>query len=92
MERIEERLVRRRAISLLGFLFNTKEVQELEYLLKRELEEMLLDFSDKRIDQLVKRAMEERYSIMFRMYARIASPNELSKYVRRRKLGEEHYT
>ncbi len=92
MERIEERLVRRRAISLLGFLFNTKEVQELEYLLKRELEEMLLDFSDKRIDHLVKRAMEERYSIMFRMYARIASPNELSKYVRRRKLGEEHYT
>lgn len=92
MERIKERLVRRRAISLLGFLFNTKEVQELEYLLKRELEEMLLDFSDKRIDHLVKRAMEERYSIMFRMYARIASPNELSKYVRRRKLGEEHYT
>jgi hypothetical protein len=80
------------AISLLGFLFNAKEVQELEYLLKRELEEMLLDFSDKRIDYLVKRAMEERYSIMFRMYARIASPNELSKYVRRRKLGEEHFT
>ncbi|EST51592.1 hypothetical protein T458_24680 [Brevibacillus panacihumi W25] len=77
---------------LLGFLFHTKEVQELEYLLKRELEEMLLDFSDKRIDYLVKRAMEERYSILFRMYARIASPTELSKYVRRRKLEEENYT
>jgi hypothetical protein len=92
LERIEGRLVRRRSISLLGFLFNTKEVQELEYLLKRELEEMLLDFSDKRIDYLVKRAMEERYSIMFRMYARIASPNELSKYVRRRKIGDENFT
>jgi hypothetical protein len=77
---------------LLGFLFSTKEVQELEYLLKRELEEMLLDFSDKRIDHLVKRAMEERYSILFRMYARVASPNELSKYVRRRKNGEEYFT
>lgn len=77
---------------MLGFLFTTKEVQELEYLLKRELEEMLLDFSDKRIDYLVKHAMEERYSILFRMYARVASPNELSKYVRRRKIGEEHYT
>jgi hypothetical protein len=76
-------------LSLLGFLFNTKECQELEYLLKRELEEMLLDFNDKRIDYLVKRAMEERYSILFKMYARIASPNELSKYVRRRKLEEE---
>jgi hypothetical protein len=77
---------------LLGFLFSTKEVQELEYLLKRELEEMLLDFSDKRIDYLVKRAMEERYSILFRMYARVASPNELSKYVRRRKNEEEYFT
>jgi hypothetical protein len=77
---------------LLGFLFTTKEVQELEYLLKRELEEMLLDFSDKRIDYLVKRAMEERYSIIFRMYARIASPNEISKYVRRKKTGEENFT
>lgn len=77
---------------MLGLLFNTKEVQELEYLLKRELEEMLLDFSDKRIDYLVKRAMEERYSIIFRMYSRIAVPNELSKYVRRRKLEEKHLT
>lgn len=77
---------------MLGFLFNTKEVQELEFLLKRELEEMLLDFSDKRIDYLVKRAMEERYSIMFRMYARIAPPTELSKYVRRRKIGDETFT
>ncbi|MFY0546422.1 hypothetical protein [Brevibacillus sp. H7] len=77
---------------MLGFLFNTKEVQELEYLLKRELEEMLLDFSDKRIDYLVKRAMEERYSILFRMYARVASPNDLSKYARRRKWEEEHLT
>jgi hypothetical protein len=77
---------------LLGFLFNAKEVQELEYLLKRELEEMLLDFGDKRIDYLVKRAMEERYSIIFRMYARIASPNELSKYVRRKNSQKEYFT
>ena len=75
---------------MLGFLFNTKECHELEYLLKRELEEMLLDFSDKRIDFLVKRAMEERYLTLFRMYSRIATPNELSKYVRRRKLEEEY--
>jgi len=75
---------------MLGFLFSTKECQELEYLLKRELEEMLLDLSDKRIDYLVRRAMEERYSILFRMYARLAPPKELSKYVRRRKLEEQH--
>ncbi|WP_139492833.1 hypothetical protein [Brevibacillus dissolubilis] len=75
---------------MLGFLLNSKECQEFEYLLKRELEEMLLDFSDKRIDYLVKRAMEERYATLFRMYARLASPNELSKYVRRKTLQQEH--
>ena len=84
--------MRRRSIWLLGFLFSAKEVQELEYLLRRELEEMLLDFGDKRIDYLVKRAMEERYSIIFRMYARIAPPNELSKYVRRRSSQREYFT
>ncbi len=76
-------------VIVLGFLFSTKECKELEYLLKRELEEMLLDFGDKRIDHLVKRAMEERYSILFKMYARIANPTELSKYVRRKKASEE---
>ncbi|NGQ97226.1 hypothetical protein G3578_18975 [Brevibacillus sp. SYP-B805] len=77
---------------MLGFLFNHKECQELAYLIKRELEEMLLDLSDKRIDYLVRRAMEERYSILFRMYARVAGPNELSKYARRRKMEEKHLT
>lgn len=73
---------------MLGFLFSAKECQELEYLLKRELEEMLLDLGDKRVDGLVKRAMEERYQILFRMYARFAAPGELSKYARRRKQEE----
>lgn len=77
---------------MLGFLFSSKECQELAYLLKRELEEMLLDLSDKRIDFLVRRAMEERYTVLFRMYARMAGPNELSKYVRKRKLEEEKLT
>ncbi|UFJ40700.1 hypothetical protein LOK74_22255 [Brevibacillus humidisoli] len=77
---------------MLGFLFTSKECQELQYLLKRELEEMLLDLGDKRIDCLVKRAMEERYQILFRMYARIATPSELSKYARRRKLEETPFT
>jgi hypothetical protein len=77
---------------VLGFLFTTKECHELEYLLKRELEEMLLDFGDKRIDYLVKRAMEERYSILFKMYARLASPNEISKYVRKKSTEQERIT
>ena len=67
---------------MLGFLFSEKECQELEYMLRREMEELMLDLGDKRIDGVVKKAMEERYAIIFRMYGRIATPKELIKYVR----------
>ncbi|MCF6095288.1 hypothetical protein L1765_15125 [Microaerobacter geothermalis] len=70
---------------MLGFLFNEKECYELEYLLRKELEEMMLDLTDKRIDGVVRRAIEERYHIVFRMYARMAKPKELVKYVRSKK-------
>lgn len=67
---------------MLGILLNKKETLEMEYLLKRELEELLLDLGDYRIDGLVKQAMEERYKIIFRMYSRFVNPKELSKYIR----------
>lgn len=67
---------------MLGILLSTKETMEMEYLLKRELEELLLDLEDYRIDGLVKQAMEERYKIVFRMYSRFVNPKELSKYIR----------
>ena len=69
---------------MMGFMFNQKECQELEYMLRRELEELLLDLGDKRIDGVVRVAMEERYSTVFKMYGRLVSPKELSKYVRNR--------
>jgi hypothetical protein len=69
---------------MLGFLVNQKEIKELEYLLKREMDEILFDFDDARIDYVVKRAMEERYKILFRLFKRIASPVECSRYMRKR--------
>jgi hypothetical protein len=68
---------------MLGMMLNAKETQEMEYLLKKELEELLLDLGDSRIDGVIKKAMEERYKIIFRMYSRFVSPRELSKYIRR---------
>jgi len=67
---------------MIGLLVNNKEVQELEYLLKREMEEILFDVGDSRIDHIVKRAMEERYKILFQLFKRIAAPSECTKYVR----------
>ncbi|SDI89258.1 hypothetical protein [Alteribacillus bidgolensis] len=67
---------------MMGILINVKEAQEMEYLLKRELEELLLDFEDNRIDPVVKRAMEEKYRIVLGIYRRFASSAECSRYIK----------
>ncbi len=66
---------------MLGLLINNKEMKEIEYMLKREMEEILLDMTDNRVDYIVKHAMEERYHLLFQLFRRIASPNECSKYI-----------
>lgn len=67
---------------MIGLLLNFKEVQEIEYLLKKEMEELLQDLSDSRIDGIVRKSMEEKYKIIFNIYRRIASPNDCMKYLR----------
>lgn len=69
---------------MLAFIVNEKELRELEYMLKREMDEMLFDFEDERIDYMVKRAMEERYRIVFQLFMRITSPEECMRYTRKR--------
>jgi hypothetical protein len=69
---------------MLGFLFNDRECRELDYVLRKELDEMLYDLNDKRMDNEIKGAIEARYKIIFRMYARLASPKDISKYARNR--------
>lgn len=71
---------------MLGMLFNDRECKELGYLLRKELDEMLFDLSDQRLDQEVRSAISNRYKTIFRMYARFASPKELSKYARNSRL------
>ncbi|TWI53664.1 hypothetical protein [Halalkalibacter nanhaiisediminis] len=66
---------------MLGLILNQKEVQEIEYLLKREMEELLLDLSDPRIDGIIKKAMEEKYQIVFGIYKRFVPPKERMKYM-----------
>lgn len=65
-------------------LINDIEQKEMEYLLKRELEELIMDLEDHRIDHMVKRAMKERYQILFNMFRRVASEKECIKYMPRR--------
>jgi len=72
---------------MIGLLVDQVEVKELEYLLKREMDEILFDVEDARIDHIVKRAMEERYQILFRLFKRIADPSECSRYIRSKKVN-----
>lgn len=71
---------------MLGLLINEIEVKEMQYLIKREMDEILYDLRDDRIDHIVKRAMEERYKILFSLFKRVAEPNECLKYIRSSKV------
>lgn len=66
---------------MIGLLLNKMEIKEIEYLIKRELDEILLDLGDKRIDLAVKKAMVERYKNLFILLKRVASPKECLAYI-----------
>lgn len=66
---------------MLGLLINDMEHKEIEYLIKRELEELLLDLDDQRIDALVKQAMTERYQRLFQLLLRVASKEDCMQYI-----------
>lgn len=65
---------------MLGILLNEKECRELEYVLRKELDEMIMDLGDSRLDGEIRVSIAKRYKVIFRMYARMASPKELSRY------------
>ncbi|RCW63525.1 hypothetical protein [Saliterribacillus persicus] len=66
---------------MLGLLVNDQEQKELEYAIKREMEELLLDLEDHRIDRMVKKSMQERYKLLFQLFRRVASESEYRKYI-----------
>jgi hypothetical protein len=66
---------------VLGLLIHEREKSEIQYLLKREMDEILYDLEEPRIDHIVKRAMKERYKILFSLFQRIAPQNECANYI-----------
>ncbi|MCZ0704659.1 hypothetical protein J2T56_003268 [Natronobacillus azotifigens] len=67
---------------MLGMLISEIEQKELEYIIKREMEEILLDIESDYIDPLIKNAMMERYQVLFQLFRRIANQHEIVKYIR----------
>ena len=76
---------------MLGLLINEMEQRELEYLIKRELEELLMDLEDHRIDKIVKQSMRKRYKVLFRLFQRVATEQECLKYVLNSHQEKKHY-
>lgn len=66
---------------MMGFLINDTEKKEIGYLVKRELEELLLDLGDHRIDEIVKQTMRERYLVLFKIFQRVATEKECLHYM-----------
>ena len=66
---------------MIGLMLNEKELCEIEYLLKREMEEILFDMGDDRIEQVIKNSMCERYKILFALFKRVAPETEFIKFL-----------
>lgn len=69
---------------MIGCVFNDRECREFAYILSKELDDMLLDLKDKRVDNEIKAAIESRYTVIFKMYARFTSKEDTSRYARNR--------
>ncbi|MCJ8009641.1 hypothetical protein ACFFF5_17755 [Lederbergia wuyishanensis] len=66
---------------MLGLLLNDRDKEEIIYLLKREMDEILFDLKDARIESIVKQSMEERYKTLFSLFKRVASQYDCMRYV-----------
>ncbi len=66
---------------MLGILIAEREKEEMIFLLKREMDEILFDLRDERIEHIVKRSMKERYQILFSLFKRLAPHKECLNYM-----------
>ncbi len=64
-----------------GMLMTEQEKEEIVYLLKREMDEILFDLKNEHIEHIVKRAMEERYKTLFSLFKRVAAHKDCMKYI-----------
>ncbi|MEH7456279.1 hypothetical protein CON65_20340 [Bacillus pseudomycoides] len=69
---------------MIGIMMTREEQKEMQCILKRELDELLFDFEDERIHNVVKKTMEERYKIIFCLFRKVANAEECISYVRKR--------
>ncbi len=69
---------------LLGLLISDQEQRELEYLLKKEMDELLFELTFDDFDEEIKQSIKRRYMTLFNVYKRFANQNELVNYTPRK--------
>ncbi|MBB6451503.1 hypothetical protein HNR44_003514 [Geomicrobium halophilum] len=65
---------------MFGLMLKDKEAAEMVYLLKKEMDEVYKDLQDRTVEDCVKRAMEEKYNLLFALYCRMVPPAERLPY------------
>ncbi|MEK3889055.1 hypothetical protein [Bacillus sp. FSL K6-3431] len=70
---------------MIGILITNDEKEEIVYLLKREMDEILFDINDPRMEQTIIKSMEVRYKTLFNLFKRVASEYECMNYILRGK-------
>lgn len=66
---------------MLGMLVNERELREIEYMIKKEMDELLFDLEDTRIDLTVKKAIYDRYHLLFQLFRRVAGEQDIKRYI-----------
>ncbi|GEL78783.1 hypothetical protein TMU01_30180 [Tenuibacillus multivorans] len=65
---------------MLGMMVSEQEQKEIEYLLRREMDELIFDFNYQNMDKQVKEAIKERYTTLFNIFRRIANHSSCLQY------------
>lgn len=71
---------------MIGIMITSKEAEEMNLLLKAELDELLFEMERRRGREAVRKSMEERYRILCGLFDRIASAADKIKYQRALKM------
>ncbi|QQK74375.1 hypothetical protein HUG15_01285 [Salicibibacter cibarius] len=65
---------------MFGMALKEKEAEEIIYLLKKEMDDVYEDLQDYSVEGCVKRAIEEKYALLFNVYRRMVPFTESIKY------------
>ncbi|PXW86705.1 hypothetical protein DES38_1191 [Streptohalobacillus salinus] len=68
---------------MLGLMVSEAEMEELKYLVRREMEEILFDSEDPRIDERIKETLQTRYQVLFQLLKRIGTEQDVMPYLPR---------